>query len=52
VPSDTRVADSRRVGAQVRLSYRAPAAGVYYLEAKLTAPVHDPVQYKLGLTRG
>jgi hypothetical protein len=51
VPSDTRVATSRRVGAQVRLSYRAKATGVYYLEAKLTRPVHDPVQYTLGLSR-
>jgi hypothetical protein len=25
---------------------------VYYLEAKLVAPVRDPVQYGLGLSRG
>jgi hypothetical protein len=40
------------VGAQVRLSYRAPATGVYYLELKLVRPVRDPVQYTLALTRG
>jgi hypothetical protein len=49
--TDTRVAQGRRAGAQVRLSYRAPATGIYYLEAKLVAPVRDPVQYKLGLSR-
>jgi hypothetical protein len=50
--SDTRVAVSRRAGAQARLSYRASKTGVYYLEAKLVAPRRDPVQYTLGLTRG
>jgi hypothetical protein len=49
--TDTRVAQGRRAGAQVRLSYRAAATGIYYLEAKLVAPVRDPVQYKLGLSR-
>jgi hypothetical protein len=48
---DTRVAQSRRFGAQARLAYRAAATGVYYLEAKLLAPVRDPVQYTLGLSR-
>jgi len=47
--SDTRVAQGRRVGGQTRLAYRAVASGVYYLEAKLVAPVRDPVQYRLGL---
>jgi subtilisin family serine protease len=50
-PAGVRVAQSRRSGAQVRLSYRAPVAGVYYLEAKLVAPVRNPVQYTLGLSR-
>ena len=50
--ADTRVTQGRRVAAQVRLSYRAAATGVYYLEAKLVAPVREPVQYKLGLSRG
>jgi hypothetical protein len=49
--ADSRVAQSRRVGNQVRLAYRASAAGVYYLEAKLVAPRREPVQYKLGLSR-
>ena len=49
--ADTRVAQGRRAGTQVRLSYRAAATGIYYLEAKLVAPVRDPVQYKLGLSR-
>lgn len=51
IPTDTRVASSRRVGPQFRLAYRAAATGVYYLEAKLLRPVRDPVQYKLALTR-
>ena len=50
-PSDTRVAQSRRAGTQARLSYRAAAAGVYYVEAKLVAPVRDPVPYTLALSR-
>jgi hypothetical protein len=36
---------------QARLAYRAGSTGVYYLEAKLVAPVRDPVRYKLGLSR-
>jgi hypothetical protein len=51
VPADTRLVVSRRVGTQARLSYRAASTGLYYLEAKLVASVHDPVQYKLGLSR-
>lgn len=51
VPSDTRLSESRRYGRQARLAYRARATGVYYLEAKLTRPVRDPVQYTLGLSR-
>jgi len=49
---DTPVVRGRRGGNQVRLSYRAAAGGIYYLEAKLVAPVRNPVQYKLALTRG
>jgi hypothetical protein len=51
-PADPRLAASRRVGSQARLSYRAAATGIYYVEAKLVAPVRDPVQYALSLTRG
>jgi hypothetical protein len=50
-PADTPVAQSRRAATQLRLSYRAASAGVYYLEAKLAAPVRDPVQYSLALSR-
>jgi subtilisin family serine protease len=45
------VARSRRVGAQARLSYRAPLGGVYYVEAKLASPSREPVQYTLALSR-
>jgi subtilisin family serine protease len=46
-----RVATSRRVGAQSRLAYTAESAGVYYLEAKLAAPVRPIVQYRLALAK-
>ncbi len=45
------VAKGRRVGAQIRLSYRATVAGTYYIEAKLVTPERDPVQYRLSLSR-
>ena len=44
-----RLAQSRRVGAQARLSYRAPRSGTYYLAVKLVAPTRNPVAYTLGL---
>jgi hypothetical protein len=46
-----RVAESRAVGAQARVAYRAPATGIYYLEAKLVTQSQDPVQYRLSLVR-
>ena len=46
-----RVATSRRVGAQTRLSYRAPVGGIYYLEAKLDTPSRPVVSYRLGLSK-
>jgi hypothetical protein len=49
---DSRVAHSRRVGAQSRIAYRATRTGIYYLEAKLVTPLHEPVQYRLALGRG
>ena len=49
--SDTRVARSRRAGAQVRLSYRAAKTGIYYLEAKLVSGGRNSVQYRLALSR-
>jgi hypothetical protein len=48
---NVRVAASMRHGLQARLSYRARVAGTYYLEAKLVSPAHDPVQYRLAVSR-
>jgi hypothetical protein len=48
---DGRVARSHVTGGQARLTFRAATSGVYYLEAKLVAPVRDPVQYTLALVR-
>jgi hypothetical protein len=48
---DVRLTQSRRVGLQARLAYRARVTGIYYLEAKLVSPSHDPVQYGLALSR-
>jgi subtilisin family serine protease len=47
-----RLAQSRLVGAQARLAYRALKTGTYYLELKLVRKNTDPVQYRLALTRG
>ncbi len=49
--ADARLAVSRPLGGQARLAYRARVGGIYYLEAKLAAPVHDAVQYRLSLSR-
>jgi hypothetical protein len=51
VDASARVALGRRAGAQVRLAYRAPAAGVYYLEAKLVSKTQNPVTYRLAVAR-
>ncbi|HEY6961556.1 MAG TPA: S8 family serine peptidase [Gaiellaceae bacterium] len=48
---NVRVARGRRVGTQVRLSYRAASTGTYYLAAKLASPLRDPLQYRLSLSR-
>jgi subtilisin family serine protease len=48
---NVRVAESRRQGLQARIAYTARAGGTYYLEAKLVSPAHDPVAYRLGLSR-
>jgi subtilisin family serine protease len=45
------VESGHSVGAQTRLSYRAPGSGVYYLEAKLVTKTHDPLAYTLGVSR-
>jgi hypothetical protein len=47
----SRVAQSRRVGAQARLAFRATTTGTYYLEAKLVSQARDPVRYRLALAR-
>ena len=44
-----RLADSRQVGPQVRLSLRARRRGVYYLSAKVVSRTPEPVQYHLAL---
>jgi hypothetical protein len=51
VDTSARVALGRRVGAQVRLAFRAPASGIYYLELKLVSKTHDPVAYHLAVAR-
>jgi subtilisin family serine protease len=51
VPIGNRVALSTRVGGQSRLTYRAPASGTYYLEAKLLTPSRPIVSYTLSVAR-
>jgi len=51
VDTGERLLEGRRVGAQSRLAYRAPANGTYYLELKLVTKVRDGVPYKLALDR-
>jgi hypothetical protein len=46
-----RVEIGHRAGGQARLAYRATESGVYYLEAKLVSKTHDPLEYRLGLSR-
>ena len=52
VHAEARVAQGRKTGAQVRLAYRAPKPGIYYLEVKLVSKAQDPVSYRLALARG
>jgi hypothetical protein len=35
----------------VRVAYRAPVTGIYYLQAKLVTQSYYPVQYRLALVR-
>ena len=44
-----RVTESRVVAGQVRLSYRAPAGGVYFIEAKAESPSRSPDAYTLAV---
>jgi subtilisin family serine protease len=46
-----RLTVSHRAGTQARLAYTAPAAGVYYLAAKLVSKSRQPAQYRLALSR-
>jgi subtilisin family serine protease len=49
--SSKRLAQSRAVGAQARLSYKVKKTGTYYVEAKLVSQSRDPVQYRLSVSR-
>jgi hypothetical protein len=51
VDTKSRLTQGTNSGAQVRLSYRAGRAGVYYLEAKLVSRPRDPASYSLALAR-
>ncbi len=51
VDTKARLAQGRKVGAQVRLAYRASQAGIYYLEVKLVSKRQDPVQLPAGRSR-
>ena len=45
------VAQSRVVGAQSRIGYRATRTGTYYLELRLGHPTRDPLAYRLAVAR-
>jgi hypothetical protein len=53
ISADTgdRLLEGRRVGAQSRLAFRAPASGIYYVELKLVSKVRSGVPYRLALAR-
>lgn len=53
ISADTgdRLLEGRLVGGQERLAFRAPTAGVYFLELKLVTKVRDGVPYRLALVR-
>jgi Subtilase family len=46
-----RVAVSTRFGSQARVSFRAAAGGIYYLEAKLTTASRPVVAYRLAVAK-
>jgi hypothetical protein len=52
VHAESRLVQGRKAGAQVRLAYRSPKTGIYYLEVKLVSKAQDPVDYRLALARG
>jgi subtilisin family serine protease len=45
------LARGRTAGGQERLAYTAKKTGIYYLEAKLGSQTHDPLQYRLSVSR-
>ena len=50
-PPDRRVRVSSRIGRRARLSWTAIQPGWHYLQARLTAPSHPPVAYRLSIVR-
>jgi subtilisin family serine protease len=44
-----RAAVAAPAGRQQRIGYSVPASGVYYLEARVTAPTWNPVAYRLAV---
>ncbi len=51
VDLNRRRAESHAVGGQVRVAYKAPVTGTYYVEAKLITQSYYPVQYRLSVVR-
>lgn len=45
------LAQSRAVGGQVRVAYRATRTGTYYLELRLKGPTQNPLAYRLAVAR-
>jgi Subtilase family len=50
-PPDRRVRVSNRAGRRERLAWSAIQEGWHYLQARLTAPSHPPVAYRLSIVR-
>ncbi len=50
-PPDRRVRVSTRSGRRQRLAWTAIQEGWHYLQARLTAPSHPPVAYRLSIVR-
>jgi len=50
-PPDRRAKVSSRVGRRQRLAWTAVQEGWHYLQARLTAPSHPPVAYRLSIVR-
>ncbi|HET9243522.1 MAG TPA: S8 family serine peptidase [Gaiella sp.] len=50
-PPERRLRFSDRAGRRERLAWKAVQEGWYYLQARLAAPSHPPVAYRLSLVR-